>query len=163
MPYAAPHVCAHPLCRNAATQGRWCAAHYTPPPPRAPDKRTGPNPYDSRWQRFRRWFLAKHPVCSDPICGRPATDVDHIVPHAGPSDPLFWDQSNMQALCHSCHSRKTASDVRSGAAGYGRGKAGQRFAARSQSAAKQGQDSQTQPEARKSNAIGPRGGGEIYP
>ncbi|WP_244116465.1 HNH endonuclease [Burkholderia gladioli] len=37
----------------------------------------------------------------------PATDVDHIVPHRG-DQKLFWNRSNWQALCHSCHARKTA-------------------------------------------------------
>ena len=38
-----------------------------------------------------------------------ATDVDHIVPHRGDRD-LFWDRNNWQALCHSCHSKKTAAE-----------------------------------------------------
>ncbi|WP_423837057.1 HNH endonuclease [Sutterella wadsworthensis] len=38
-----------------------------------------------------------------------ATDVDHIKPHRG--DPiLLFDEKNLQALCHACHSRKTASE-----------------------------------------------------
>jgi 5-methylcytosine-specific restriction protein A len=40
-----------------------------------------------------------------------ATDVDHIIPHRG-NQKLMWDQSNWQALCHACHSRKTASEDR---------------------------------------------------
>ncbi|MFA5379199.1 MAG: HNH endonuclease signature motif containing protein, partial [Dehalococcoidia bacterium] len=46
-----------------------------------------------------------NPICV--MCGRPATDVDHIEPHCGDYDK-FWDESNLSALCHSCHSRKTA-------------------------------------------------------
>lgn len=43
-----------------------------------------------------------------------ATDVDHIVPREqGGSDQ--W--SNLQALCHSCHSKKTATED----GGFGRG------------------------------------------
>nr|DAE96978.1 MAG TPA: HNH endonuclease [Caudoviricetes sp.] len=37
----------------------------------------------------------------------PATEVDHIIPHRG-DQKLFWDMSNWQALCHNCHSAKTA-------------------------------------------------------
>lgn len=68
---------------------------------------------DPRWQHARRAFLREHPLCCD--CGElgavvEATDVDHVVPHRG--DPkLFWDRSNWQALCHECHSRKTAREV----------------------------------------------------
>tara|TARA_R110002072_G_scaffold100778_4_gene222019 strand:- start:2084 stop:2302 length:219 start_codon:yes stop_codon:yes gene_type:complete len=35
-------------------------------------------------------------------------EVDHIIPHKGPSDPLFWDKANLQVLAKQCHSRKTA-------------------------------------------------------
>jgi hypothetical protein len=33
----------------------------------------------------------------------PATVVDHVRRHAGERDPLFWDVSNWQPLCASCH------------------------------------------------------------
>ena len=36
----------------------------------------------------------------------PATVVDHIIPHRGDMK-LFWDESNWQALCESCHNQKT--------------------------------------------------------
>ena len=57
------------------------------------------------WREARREFLAAHPACAS--CGRIATVVDHIDPHRG--DPaIFWDRSRWQALCASCHGRKTA-------------------------------------------------------
>lgn len=64
-----------------------------------------------RWRRLRAAVLALHPWCS--VClaaGKsvPATDVDHVVPHHGPDHHLFWDFSNLDAKCHACHSRKTA-------------------------------------------------------
>lgn len=66
--------------------------------------------YGTRWQKARKAYLAKHPLCVH--CekdGRTAlaTDLDHIVPHRGDMK-LFWDfKNNVQGLCHSCHSRKT--------------------------------------------------------
>lgn len=66
--------------------------------------------YDYQWQKYRRGFLRRHPLCvSCTARGRtvPATDVDHIKPHRGDKE-LFWNPSNHQALCKSCHSRKTA-------------------------------------------------------
>jgi 5-methylcytosine-specific restriction enzyme A len=64
--------------------------------------------YDRRWQRIRVRYLRQHPLCV--ACGSrgivtPATDVDHIVAkrRGGPDN-----ESNLQALCHSCHSAKTA-------------------------------------------------------
>lgn len=67
----------------------------------------------ARWQRERRLFLDRHPLCVD--CAElgaveVATDVDHIAPHRG-DRRLFFDRANWQALCHRCHSRKTARAV----------------------------------------------------
>jgi HNH endonuclease len=36
----------------------------------------------------------------------PGTCVDHIVPHRGDMT-LFWDPTNWQTLCDSCHGKKT--------------------------------------------------------
>lgn len=66
--------------------------------------------YDAKWRRIRALFLKQNPLCvaQQPdglVCNRPATDVDHIVPlRLGGSNQFI----NLQALCHSCHSRKTA-------------------------------------------------------
>lgn len=66
--------------------------------------------YDSvRWRRMRAAQLIASPFCA--ACAAVglrvrATDVDHIRPHKG-NRTLFYDCSNLQSLCHSCHSRKT--------------------------------------------------------
>lgn len=64
----------------------------------------------SRWRNARLRFLRSHPLCVE--CQRhgivtAASVVDHRDPHHG--DPaVFWDESRWQALCASCHGRKTA-------------------------------------------------------
>ena len=60
----------------------------------------------TRWQRLRRMMLAQSPLCAH--CGTKAANVlDHIVPVR--FDPLgFWDTTNLQGLCTSCHNRKSA-------------------------------------------------------
>ena len=68
-------------------------------------KSTAERGYGGRWQRERKRFLFKHPMCC--YCERDgrvtaATVVDHIIPHRG-DQVLFWDQSNWQALCAPCH------------------------------------------------------------
>jgi 5-methylcytosine-specific restriction protein A len=51
--------------------------------------------------------LRAQPACV--VCGAPATDVDHITPkRLGGRD----DMANLQALCHSCHTRKTMRERR---------------------------------------------------
>mgnify|MGYP003152916879 CR=1 FL=1 len=61
--------------------------------------------YGSRWRRLRRMVLNRQPLCVR--CGAPATDVDHIMPRAAGGDDSF---ENLQGMCKSCHSRKTASE-----------------------------------------------------
>ena len=68
--------------------------------------------YGRRWRVARSVFLKKNPLCIECLkAGRivPATTVDHIMPHKGDTG-LMWDWKNWQALCHSCHSRKTAKE-----------------------------------------------------
>jgi 5-methylcytosine-specific restriction endonuclease McrA len=74
------------------------------------------------WRRFRASILRLRPICEMVGCGIAATHVDHIVPRRrGGAD---FDPANVQALCASCHSTKTA--LRDG--GFGRpGRAGARI------------------------------------
>lgn len=76
--------------------------------------------YDSRWRRARAEFLSENPLCE--YCKArglyvSATVVDHKIPHRGDID-LFWDRSNWQSLCASCHnSEKQRQERRSDGAG----------------------------------------------
>jgi len=71
--------------------------------------------YDYKWQRFRAAFLGLNPLCVACLAEQktvPATDVDHDQPLTGPDDPGRLDPARCRALCHSHHSRKTASEGR---------------------------------------------------
>jgi len=66
--------------------------------------------YDRQWRKARAQYLSEHPLCVD--CDRQgrvieATIVDHKTPHRGDLE-LFWDVTNWQPLCKSCHDTKTA-------------------------------------------------------
>jgi len=68
--------------------------------------------HTSRWRMMRAEQLLLAPFCGE--CAEynlrvRATDVDHIVPHRG-DKKLFYDKSNLQSLCHSCHSKKTSEE-----------------------------------------------------
>ena len=58
--------------------------------------------YDGRWDQERAAFLEVNPTCRR--CSTPATVVHHVRPHRGDMR-LFWDRSNWQSLCVTCHSR----------------------------------------------------------
>ena len=68
--------------------------------------------YTYKWRKLRDRFIAQHPHCEECLKHGKitlATDVDHIIPHRG--DPkLLYDEGNLQSLCKSCHSRKTAKE-----------------------------------------------------
>jgi 5-methylcytosine-specific restriction protein A len=56
----------------------------------------------------------EQPICADPFGDHaknnevvPVTQTDHIVPVSAGGDD---DRANLQALCASCHSRKTATE-----------------------------------------------------
>lgn len=66
--------------------------------------------YTSRWAKYSRLYRKKHPLCVDCLKdGRivASQHTDHIIAVSGPNDPLFYSESNHQALCAPCHSRKT--------------------------------------------------------
>lgn len=68
---------------------------------------------EKAWLDCRARQLAREPWCC--ICvsvGRyeVACEVDHIKPHRG-DRRLFFDGANLQSMCKSCHSRKTAQEV----------------------------------------------------
>ena len=79
------------------------------PSPYTGTRRPAPRPsaasqgYGAEWRRIREEHLQLEPDCR--VCGRPDSHVDHIVARKqGGTD----DHSNLQTLCASCHSRKTA-------------------------------------------------------
>ena len=118
--------CKHPGCRRPVPRGEdFCGQHKSDAEKHAAAARkarearrtafkgsSAKRGYGYRWQKLRNCFIAQHPFCEQCMKqGRLtlATDVDHIKPHRG--DPiLLFDEENLQALCHACHSRKTASE-----------------------------------------------------
>jgi HNH endonuclease. len=103
--------CKHAGCRAYAEKEGYCLKHYKERfSYYFQDKRISPSKlgYNRRWDHARKEFLKLHPLCV--ICGCPATEVDHIIPHRG-NKQLFWNVNNWQSLCHTCHSKKTAREV----------------------------------------------------
>lgn len=72
--------------------------------------------YNTRWGKFRKDYLFENPLCVHCQASgiqTPANEIDHITPHRG-DQTLFWDIGNLQALCKSCHSKKTRHEQQMG-------------------------------------------------
>lgn len=107
--------CRHPGCGALVTDG-YCDEHR----PREQGRRSE-EAKSWRWmyqtdgwtKDLRPNQLLAEPFCRE--CARRgdrvrATDVDHILDHKG-DWAKFTDRSNLESLCHSCHSRKTAREM----------------------------------------------------
>jgi len=105
MPSKPLRPCQHAGCPLPAVRFGRCAQHAREYRQRIDAARPGSaqRGYDGEWRRIRKAYLEEHPYCVR--CGAPATDVDHIRPL---SRGGTHDETNLQALCHGCHSRKTA-------------------------------------------------------
>lgn len=105
MAVKAMRPCARPGC-SALTCGTYCERHK---PKDGGRKCTVYRGWytGGAFRNARSAYMAAHPFCA--ICGARATDLDHKRPHKGDAN-LFWDVENWQALCASCHSRKTATE-----------------------------------------------------
>ena len=119
-------LCAYPGCRRAVPLGeKYCEAHKERgekqdelAAKRRESRRlkfkgtSTDRGYDYRWRKLRNRFIAQHPHCAECLKRgviTMATDVDHIIPHRGDAR-LLYDENNLQSLCKSCHSRKTATE-----------------------------------------------------
>ena len=111
MPHKAERPCKHRGCGALVQAGEsYCESHKTQ---HAGDyARSNPEHFklynNKRWRRYRRMFLAEHPLCINfATCHHEATVVDHIQDHKGDWD-VFWDSTNHQPMCAYCHNQKTA-------------------------------------------------------
>lgn len=68
--------------------------------------------YDKQWKKLRADILKRDGFrcqrCGE--YGNASFHVDHIKPFGAVDDPLRLDESNLQVLCPSCHSTKTAKE-----------------------------------------------------
>jgi len=104
MPRKPLKPCNHPGCPEL-TENRFCVKHKNIHERKSANARG----YDSRWRKARKRFLKANPLCVECLKADKLVEaavVDHIIPHRG-DKKIFWDESNWQALCKSCHDRKT--------------------------------------------------------
>ena len=61
-----------------------------------------------KWQTLRAEKLKQNPNCE--ICGEPATEVHHKVPHRGNLE-LFLNWDNLMSICNKCHRLQTQKEL----------------------------------------------------
>ena len=112
MPKTPKRPCRYPCCPNLCDSGVYCREHsqYSSDRLRGNAAERG---YDGKWRTSRDRYLRRNPLCVQCLKEgiiTPATVVDHVVPHRG-NRTLFWDEHNWQALCKSCHDKKTGHEL----------------------------------------------------
>jgi 5-methylcytosine-specific restriction protein A len=112
MPYKPKKPCAFPGCREL-TATRFCPTHAKQDAREYERYRRDPatrKRYSHEWRRIRNWYISQHPLCERcDAAGRitPAQEVHHIRPL---SQGGTHDESNLMALCSSCHSGITLAE-----------------------------------------------------
>jgi 5-methylcytosine-specific restriction protein A len=122
MPNRLPTECRAGCHRTTTDRSGYCELHRNTQvnARRAADKdRYKNNPWRAwygrvAWLNLRDWFLhqPENAICAwvddqGVRCTQPASECDHRVPHRG-EWALFINQANLQGLCKSHHSEKTA-------------------------------------------------------
>lgn len=89
--------------------------------PREPRQNSYQRGYTKAWAAYSRTWKRTHPLCGERVDGQLHAEhsrcvrdgrigavavTDHIVPHRG-NQVLFWDETNHQSLCASCHNAKS--------------------------------------------------------
>jgi 5-methylcytosine-specific restriction protein A len=115
MPTRPKGPCRTQGCYKKSTHGYYCNKHWEAAEAkekarkqRVEKKRDNPykHLYGTKgWRKIRDRQLKDEPNCS--MCGRRANTVDHVIEHHG-EPSLFFDRGNLQSMCTTCHSRKTA-------------------------------------------------------
>ena len=112
--------CGHTGCTEMVRAGRYCESHDEEH--RAEDARkknaedrnrksAHSRGYTYKWNQYSKWFLRQPEnqfcaLCLDNSCAVISQCVDHIKPHSGNRDPLFWERTNHQPACMHCNSVK---------------------------------------------------------
>ena len=111
MPYKPKKPCAYPGCPKL-TNGKYCEEHKKMMDKQYDQYMRSRPAYDfyhsKEWRKKRENYLIEHPFCVE--CWKQgrltkAVVVDHIQPIS--MGGALLDDENLQALCPSCHTRKS--------------------------------------------------------
>lgn len=108
----AKRPCARSGCPNVVDRG-YCDSCRPRSPAAVKERLRGSSwsrGYDAAWIRFREWFIRRHPLCVDCLAKDfiKATEEVHHVLKVAEHLELRLVENNCMALCHDCHSSRTA-------------------------------------------------------
>jgi 5-methylcytosine-specific restriction protein A len=120
-PVAPRKPCRAPGCKELVT-GSYCGKHECKKEAEVKvqrikyDKERGTSAsrgYSYRWTKYSLQYRKNHPLCV--MCEAKgkltlAECVDHIEAVEDKDDPKFWDASNHQSLCNTCHNIKSEAE-----------------------------------------------------
>ena len=107
MPSLPMHFCNKAGC-NKLTRNRFCEEHAAKERKEYDDTRATPaeRGYDSQWKKFRKIYVAAHPLCA--MCeARGKLTRTEIVHHIVPLEEngSKYDEDNLISICFNCHEK----------------------------------------------------------
>lgn len=114
MPSIPNPQCAFVRCKNACVKHSIFCLEHSPPPKDAPSKEDIAAYRTRKWEKIRARTLSANPLCQCCLLERRTTAaqaVDHVWPWRKIGKYAFI-HNRFQALCTSCHSRKSTLELR---------------------------------------------------
>lgn len=107
MPRKPAHPCNYPGCPKLTSE-RYCPEHqkitnrnYE----KYQRNRERKKKYDARWNHIRKRYAAAHPWCEECLKEGIYVPVEHVHHRVPLSEGGTNDDSNLESVCKSCHSR----------------------------------------------------------
>jgi 5-methylcytosine-specific restriction enzyme A len=109
MPRRAQRPCKTPGCAALVDPPDGYCADHRSQKPKENRLTAWQRGYDGAWQRFREWYVRRHPLCVDCLAEDRVTAVEevHHIAKVAEHPELKLVESNCMALCKPCHSIRT--------------------------------------------------------
>ena len=105
MPSQSLKACSFPYCDQLVSGGSYRCVEHQVIKSDMYRGNAGDRGYDSDWQTYRKWFIARHPVCND--CQIVPTKEVHHIKKLRDYPELRLVEENCMGLCRACHQART--------------------------------------------------------
>jgi len=114
MPQKPMRPCRFPGCPHLTDDKSGYCPEHLKQTRRRQDKERGTSTqrgYNYRWQRYRRAYLAAHPLCVLCLKKKPEVVREATVIHHVDRNPKNNEKSNLIALCDECHRNEHRQEI----------------------------------------------------